>query len=307
MGVSRRGLAERAASLSAAYRAGGTSARAIGGPQDALAYALARLPATYAACTAAFAEAARRAPGFAPRRLTDAGVGPGAASWAAIEAWPALAAVAQVDASAPFLDLAQRLATEGPPALRSAEARHADLAGALPLPVADLVTASYVLAEIPAAGQEPLVGRLWSACEGVLILVEPGSPAGFERLRAARTQLVGLGAEVLAPCPHDGACPIQAPDWCHFVQRLPRSRDHRLAKGAQLAFEDEKFAYLAAGRPGIATRPVPARVLAPPRQGKPGIELKLCTPQGLEARFVPRRDKPAFAAARRLGWGDAAE
>jgi ribosomal protein RSM22 (predicted rRNA methylase) len=47
-------------------------------------------------------------------------------------------------------------------------------------------------------------------------------------------------------------------------------------------------------------------VLAPPRVGKPGIELKLCTPKGLEQRFLAKRDKPAHAAARKLGWGDAA-
>jgi ribosomal protein RSM22 (predicted rRNA methylase) len=109
---------------------------------------------------------------------------------------------------------------------------------------------------------------------------------------------------LLAPCSHDGACPLASPDWCHFAQRLPRSRDHRLAKGAEAPFEDEKFIYFIASRPHVAASAA-TRVLAPPRAGKPGIELKLCTPAGLERRFVPRRDKPAHAAVRRLGWGDA--
>jgi ribosomal protein RSM22 (predicted rRNA methylase) len=135
--------------------------------------------------------------------------------------------------------------------------------------------------------------------------VEPGTPAGFERLRAARSQLIAAGAAILAPCPHDGDCPMRAPDWCHFVQRLPRSRDHRLAKGAALAFEDEKYAYLLAARPGIAAQAPTPRVLAQPKAAKPGITLKLCTPAGVETAFVPRRDKPAYALARRLDWGDA--
>ena len=42
------------------------------------------------------------------------------------------------------------------------------------------------------------------------------------------------------------------------------------------------------------------RVLARPRAGKPGIELKLCGPDGVEQRFVGKRDKPAHAIARRL-------
>src|SRR5207302_5097818 len=92
-GVSRKELAVQAQRTSQAYRSGKGSAGVIRGREDALAYALARLPATYAACAAVFAEARRMAPDFAPARLLDAGAGTGAASWAAAEAWPALASV----------------------------------------------------------------------------------------------------------------------------------------------------------------------------------------------------------------------
>jgi ribosomal protein RSM22 (predicted rRNA methylase) len=304
-GVSRRGLAERAGKISTAYRAGQGSARVVMEADDALAYALSRLPATYAACAAVFAEARHMAPDFAPTRLLDVGTGPGGAAWAAVEAWPRIGAIVQLDAAKPFLDLARRLAGEAPPVLKAADLVPADLTGAQPLPAADLVTASYVLAEIVPAQQDALVDRLWTACEGVLALVEPGTPAGFERLRAARIRLVEAGASILAPCPHDRACPLAAPDWCHFVQRLPRSRDHRLAKGAEAPFEDEKYAYVLAARPAVATAPRMPRILAPPRAAKPGITLKLCTESGIETAFVARRDKAAHAAARRLDWGDA--
>ena len=164
--------------------------------------------------------------------------------------------------------------------------------------------ASYALAEMSAEGQARALDALWDACEGLLALVEPGTPAGFGRILAARTALTAAGAAILAPCPHHGPCPLAAPDWCHFSVRLPRSRDHRLAKGAEVPFEDEKFAYLLAARPGVPAGPRAARILAHPRAGKPGIELKLCGPEGLESRFVARRDKAAHAGARRLGWGD---
>jgi ribosomal protein RSM22 (predicted rRNA methylase) len=303
-GVSRKALAARAARASEAYRAGRGSAGVIREAEDALAYALTRLPATYAACAAVFAEAAARAPDFAPGRLLDAGTGTAAASWAALGAWPQIAAVAWLDESASFLEVARRLAVDGPAPLAAAEGRRLDLtAPAADWPRADLVACSYALAEIPPARQASVVGAVWDACEGLLALVEPGTPAGFARLRAAREALTAAGAAILAPCPHEAACPIEDPDWCHFSVRLPRSRDHRLAKGAEVPFEDERFAYLLAARPGIGA-PAAARVLAPPRAGKPGIELKLCTPGGLEQRFVPRRDKAAYAQVRRLGWGD---
>ncbi len=304
-GRSRQGLAERAAAISQTYRAGGTSARAIGGDDDALAYALVRMPATFAACAAAFTHTARRASGFAPRRLTDVGSGPGAASWAALEIWPGIEAVTQMDASAPFLTLSHRLAELGPTVLRGAEGLRADVAAKMELPAAELVTASYLLAEIAPAAQEGLVARLWAACEGLLVLVEPGTPAGFERLRAARIQLIAAGAEILAPCPGQAACPVQAPDWCHFSQRLPRAPDHRAAKQARLSYEDEKYAYVAAARPGVREGQAPGRVLSPPRRGKTGVALRLCLPEGIDPQVLVRRGDPKFAAARRLEWGDA--
>lgn len=304
-GVSRRDLAERAARVSAAYRGGAGSSGVVLSADDALAYALARLPATYAADMAAFSAAAEACPDFAPASLLDAGAGPGTAAWAALEVWPRIATALLLDESAPFLALARLLNAAGPPVLAEAELQRANLTAPAPLPPADLVVASYALAEIAPTAQGPLVARLWDACAGLLVFVEPGTPAGYERILAARAGLIDQGARIVGPCPHAQACPLVAPDWCHFVQRLPRSRDHRLAKGAEVPFEDEKFIWIAAAREHVTVQPFAARVLSPPKQAKPGIDLKLCVESGaLEHRFVPRRDKPAFAVARRLDWGD---
>ena len=37
-------------------------------------------------------------------------------------------------------------------------------------------------------------------------------------------------------------------DWCHFSQRLARSRDHMLLKDASVPFEDERYSYVVATR-----------------------------------------------------------
>ncbi|HEX5262716.1 MAG TPA: small ribosomal subunit Rsm22 family protein [Phenylobacterium sp.] len=304
-GVPRKALAERAARTSEAYRAGRSSAGVIREADDALAYALTRLPATYAACATVLSEAARMAPGFAPKVLLDAGVGTGAASWAAAEVWPNLKSAIWLDSSPPFLALAARLSAQGPTALRTAEARRADLTAPGSWPPADIVVASYALAEIEPEEQASVVSELWNASTGLLALVEPGTPAGYGRILAARTALIAAGARILAPCPHGTACPLIGEDWCHFSVRLPRSRDHRVAKGADVPFEDERFSYLVAARPEISTALRQPRILAPPRVGKPGIALKLCGLDGqVEARVIAKRDKPAYAAARRLSWGD---
>ncbi|MGH6909948.1 MAG: small ribosomal subunit Rsm22 family protein, partial [Phenylobacterium sp.] len=147
-GVPRKGLADRARATSDAYRAGKPSSGVIREADDALAYALTRLPATYAACAAVFEEAAQMAPDFRPHSILDAGAGTAAASWAALEAWPSLDAATWLDASLPFLTLAARLAADGPAPLRTADARRADLIGGGPWSSAQLVVASYALAEI---------------------------------------------------------------------------------------------------------------------------------------------------------------
>src|SRR5947207_3433628 len=83
-----------------------------------------------------------------------------------------------------------------PPALRAAEARRADLTSPGPWPNADVVVASYALAEIAADRQASTISELWNASDGFLVLIEPGTPAGYSRVLAARTALIAAGATV---------------------------------------------------------------------------------------------------------------
>ena len=301
-GRSRNDIASRAALISKTYRDGGGSG-AIRSEADALAYALARMPATYAAVVASLNALCEIAPDFAPHSLLDVGAGPGTASWAAAATFPSLQSFALLDANAALralaLDLAKASTRLGDLNYRSGEA----LAALADTEAADLVIASYLIGELDDAQRPKLAERLWSKTRGTLLVVEPGTPAGYARIIAFRQQLIAAGAHVAAPCPHDGRCPLTAPDWCHFTQRLARSRAHKQVKGAELPFEDEKFCYLALTRTPVALRP--SRVLAQPHLGKAEVTAKLCTPDGLKSEKVPRRDKTAYARARRWRWGDA--
>ncbi len=305
-GRSRKDIAQLAARMSVSYRAGAGSRQTIADAGDVTAYLLARLPATYAAASCVFSEIAARAPAFAPRSLLDAGAGPGTASWAAVQAWPGLASVRLLDERRIFLDMAKRLAaSSGHPALSHATPIERNLIPPGEFLPSDLVVASYLLAELPEMHVAATALALWTACSGMLIFVEPGTPAGYRRILATRTALLAQGAAIVAPCPHAEACPIAPPDWCHFVQRLPRSRDHMIAKSAELPFEDEKFCYLAVARRHISFTPAASRVLAPPAKGKPGIELKLCVDGAIRRETIFRRDKQAYARHRNARWGDA--
>jgi ribosomal protein RSM22 (predicted rRNA methylase) len=302
-GVSREAIARRAALISRTYRDGGNST-AIASESDALAYALARMPATYAAVIASLNALVELRPDFAPKSLLDVGAGPGTASWAAAETFSSLQSCALLDNNAALRSLALDLAPNTA-RLGSIGYRHADASAALAEEEpAELVVASYVIGEVGELERRALAERLWATTSDTLVVIEPGTRAGYARIIALREQLIARGAHVAAPCPHDGKCPLHAPDWCHFAQRLPRLRAHMQVKGAELPFEDEKFSYVALTRMPSLRRF--ARVLAPPSVSKVEVTAKLCTVGGLEIAKVPHRDKTAYAKARRWRWGDMA-
>jgi ribosomal protein RSM22 (predicted rRNA methylase) len=301
-GLSRTDAAGRAASISQTYRDGGSS-RAIRTEADALAYALARMPATYAAVTASLNALRQIRPEFEPKSLLDVGAGPGTATWAAAEAFSSLLGFALLDANTALRAVALELFRDSS-RLSGIRYTHREARAALAeAEAADLVIASYMIGEISDAERAALAALMWARTRDTLLVVEPGTPAGYARIIALRGQLIGLGAHVAAPCPHDGMCPLTAPDWCHFAQRLPRSRAHKQIKGAELPFEDEKFSYVALTRAPVARHP--ARVLAPPVVGKVEVAAKLCTPDGLVVARMPRRARADYARARRWRWGDA--
>ncbi|WP_182085349.1 small ribosomal subunit Rsm22 family protein [Aureimonas sp. ME7] len=303
LGTSSTELQRAGEILSGRYRAETRDGRLhLSDDLFAKAYTAARLPATYAAVRAAMEAVAEALPEFGPDRLLDVGSGPGTVLWAAADAFETLSGATLLEASAPIRRLGERLG-EGafafPPEWRSGDLR----SGLVGLGPADLVTLSYVLDEIEPADADRLVDALWERTEGVLLIVEPGTPAGWRRILRVRDRLLARGAHVVAPCPHAEACPIEAPDWCHFSQRLPRSRLHLRVKDAEVPFEDEKFAYVALARETGAEKA--ARVLAPPRTGSGKVRLKLCRPDGTAGEeLLTKRDGEAFRRARRADWGD---
>lgn len=304
-GVSTDRLARAASVLSERYRAELRDGRLhVSDDEAAAAYLAARLPATFAASRRALAAAEAALPHFAPLSQLDFGSGPGTALFAASDTWTTLRSAHLVEASAAMRAACAKLAeAAGAPAH---DWSATDLGGTLPaFAPHDLVTIAYVLDELDEAARQRLIAAAWRATSGALVIVEPGTPAGWRRILAARDGLITEGARIAAPCPHAAPCPVAAPDWCHFAVRLPRSRLHRRTKQADSPFEDEKFAYLVASR--TEAEPIAARVLTPPRAASGRIGLKLCRSSGdLEEVLVTRREGEAFRIARRLEWGDAA-
>jgi ribosomal protein RSM22 (predicted rRNA methylase) len=303
---SPRELARAAADLSTRYRDNSSrSERALlRTSADVDAYAAYRLPATFAAIHAALLAVRERRRGWQPTTLLDVGSGPGTAAWAAVELWPDFDRVTLLDRDDRMIDLGKRLARHAPSfAMQSATWLRTDVSRQWEGATHELVIAAYVLGELPAARRSDLAERLWSVAADTLVIVEPGTPTGFELVRQARDQLREAGALTLAPCPHNDACPMGADDWCHFAQRVTRTPLHRRIKAGALPFEDEKFSYAALSH--HEGSPIAGRVLRHPQIRRGHIQLEVCTPEGLERRVVTRRDPGAFRQARKTRWGSA--
>jgi ribosomal protein RSM22 (predicted rRNA methylase) len=298
--VGRATLARSARMLSESYR-GGDSASALPDAAARTAYLVTRVPATYAANVAVYRELKLRV--NAPiESMLDMGAGPGTSLWAASEELR-LQSFTALERDAHFVAIARRLASRSAnEGLVKATWLQQDLRTRFQAPAHDLVVLSYSLGELP--DPQATVRAAWNLAKVALVLIEPGTPAGFANVLRARDLLMGLGAHVAAPCPHHNACPLAARnDWCHFTVRLERTAEHRQLKGGDLGYEDEKFSYLIACK--AAVRRPESRIVRHPLKHPGHVKFTLCTANDLLHPTVSKSQKDLYRAARKAEWGDA--
>ncbi|MBG1231870.1 small ribosomal subunit Rsm22 family protein [Aestuariivirga litoralis] len=284
---------ENAASLSASYVQGRSSSNV-----DVAAYLVARMPATYAAISSVFNYVAELMPDYAPRSILDIGAGPGTASLSATRFWPSLTDLELLERDPRFAATATELT-----AALNLQAKITQTNLQNNSSKAQMVVAAYVMAELPENDAAAAALGLWEAAQDVLVIVEPGTPQGFARIRHVRAALLKAGAHIIGPCTHVNPCPMESGDWCHFKTRLARSRAHMQAKSAVVPFEDESFSWIAVSRHPVNTPR--ARIIAPPLATKFSVSLPLCSAAGLTTETFASRDKATYKQARKLNWGDA--
>ncbi|XP_065858519.1 rsm22-cox11 tandem protein 2, mitochondrial [Euphorbia lathyris] len=243
-----------------------------------VAYVASRMPAVFSACHRVLNEVKRRLPDFSPAKVLDFGGGTGSAFWATREVWPKSVEKVNLVEPSQSMQRAGRSLIQGLkdlPLIHSytslqglsrninkSEREH------------DLVIASYVLGEIPSLKDRiTIVRQLWDLTKDVLVLIEPGTPDGSSIISQMRSHILWMekrksrksevqnkkasndliavksGAFIVAPCAHDGQCPLEkSGKYCHFSQRLQRTtsqRAYKRSKGEPLrGFEDEKFSFV---------------------------------------------------------------
>ncbi len=96
------------------------------------------------------------------------------------------------------------------------------------VPPHDVVVASYVLREVEqSASRDAIIRSLWAHTSGVLVIVEPGTPVGFERVRHAREVLIKTAGDCFTPSSSSARASSSA--------RSIRSRDRSLLTQPRLS------------------------------------------------------------------------
>lgn len=241
-----------------------------------LAYLVTRMPATYAALLKVFS------PIHFPETVLDCGAGPGTSTWALLN--QPIKKLTLFEKDIEFVKLGKKLAPVVDFEMTWAIKSFLNFTNR-----AELILFSYSLNEIPKEYLEKTIQHAIDQTENMLVVVEPGTPEGFETIRAARTLALAAGLSLHAPCPHHNVCPMQGKDWCHFATRLSRSSLHRFLKKGTLGHEDEKYAYLVASKAPHTHSG--ARVLRHPLKKKGYILTTLCTNEGLEQKVFKGKEK----------------
>lgn len=294
-------LISAAQAISERYRKeSGRGKRLLTRDIEAMSYAVVRMPATYGAVSSALEYT------FAcfdehVDSVLDVGAGTGAASWAVNELIDNPVTFTCLEREPAMIALGSSLMAADAQ-LRGAKWIRHDLATTTVTQHADIVIASYALNELDEKKRSEVLQNLWKCANKLLVIVEPGTPVGFAQLRQARNVLLGLDGHVIAPCAHGKECQLAEDDWCHFTCRVSRSRLHKLMKGGDAPYEDEKYAFLAMAK--VPGRPVPSRILRHPLKEAGRITLKLCCEDGISEKAITKKHGDLFKKARKANSGD---
>jgi hypothetical protein len=205
------------------------------------------------------------------------------------------------DHSALAVDFAEEAAQRSFPGLAVQHLTPGFLAGEEPVGV---LVISHVLNELPAG--ELLALRGLVARADAIIWVEPGTQEVSRAIIELREQLRDR-FRVVAPCTHQGACGLLAPEnarhWCHHFADPPVGlfADSNWVKFGQRAGIDLRslpYSFLVLQR-----RPAPeredavsgfSRVIGEPRMYKGFSRILSCEAGGVRERMLQKRDDPVL-------------
>ena len=292
-GVPISNLKQVAGQLSDTYRnSARTGAELINNNLSVLAYIASRMPATYSAISFTLNQAKPQLDELGIKTVLDVGAGPGTATIAIGENFK--------DVEVTLLERNSNMVAVGKELLSKLNiVNHWQEDDITKTDIkADLIVSAYMLNEIPKSAIESTVTKLYNNANKALIIVDNGTKDASQNLKKVRETLISLGANIVAPCANHNECKNE---WCHFSVRVQRTKLHKILKGGEAPYEDEKFTYIVAIKTPCESE---ERILRHPKILKGRVQLQLCTRNGVENKVITKQQKELYKLARKLNWGD---
>ena len=170
------------------------------------------------------------------------------------------------------------------------------------IPVNDLCVFSYTLCECDNS-LVSLSGLVENS--NMVLIIEPGIPSGFNNIIQARDKLIEKGFSIIAPCTvSNGFCPLRdsETDWCHFVERVDRSRIQRHLKNGVLGYEYEKYSYLLMSKYPIHLDG--KRIISRPNYTKYSVSFDICSEKSSHVVVTKRENNNEFKIVKKSIRGD---
>ena len=291
-------IIEEAQSISKKYRENdGKGKKLVTKQSEALAYAISRMPATYCAVYSVLVQCLKKY-NQNIETILDIGAGTGAATWAVADLTDAKL-ITCLERENEMRKIGSILMNKYMPEVKW---KSFDLTKDELLEKADLVITSYVINELNKEDRQKALLKMWEATNGLLVIIEPGTPEGFFHILEAREMLLEKGANIVSPCTHNEKCPINKDDWCSFYTRVARSKIQKQAKNGELGYEDEKYSYIAFSK--TPTERSEAIILRHPQIFSGYVKVKLCTKNGIEERTYSKKDKEIYKKIKKLDAGE---
>lgn len=276
---------------------------------DVLAYLALRCAATYAQISSCLLQVQELFPSWQPKSLLDIGCGPGTALWAAKTLWSRLEASTEIDADNNFLAVGRDIEQKANHGV-DVEWQQRDIKGGLEnnRKTYDLVIIANLLNELSASEVQHLLDEAYAACRGIMIVIEPGTPYGFEVVQKT-AQNMSTKAKLIAPY-ISGSFVESKEYWIHFSQRfirppfLRRLRQHmRDSELMASDFEEAKYSFVAFGSVP-STQAIWGRCIGPIKKQKGFLEVPILTQDQILQAKVLKRHKPQYNFAKELRPGE---
>lgn len=299
--ISKKELQYNAETISLNYRNNeGQGKRMLKSKQEAIAYAISRMPATFGAVYNSLKHTLEICKADI-NTLADIGAGTGTASIAANE----------------LLELEKIECFEREEAMRAIGQKIFNSYNELGIKTNwkkydvntdkindkyDLVITSYMINEIEETNIEVVIDKLWDTTNKILLIVEPGTMQGYRNIMRAKQRIRERGGKIIAPCMSE-KCKLPKDDWCNFSCRVQRTKIHKELKGGNVPYEDEKYIYISATKEEFDKKEK-NRILRHPMIYSGYVKLKVCNKEEIKEIIISKKDKEKFKIARKADTGD---